>query len=79
MALAIVWRNPRFSQPKRMCIPASSNGRRSVFLIVESVSVAKNEWNGLPNIEVIAGRAKPVIAAPNSQHAIATLKSPLVR
>lgn len=63
--LAIVWRNPRLSQPRRLCIPATSDAKRSVYMIVESMSPANNEWNGLPNLEVIPGNAKALAAAAN--------------
>ena len=61
--LAIVWRNPRLSQPRRLCIPATSDAKRSVYMIVERVSPATNEWNGLPTLEVIRGKAKAAVAA----------------
>jgi hypothetical protein len=60
---AIVWRNPRFAQPRRMWIPAASDPKHSVYLIVESASAAGNEWNGLPNLEVIPGKPKAAAAA----------------
>ncbi len=63
--LAILWRNPRFAQPRRMWIPAASDAKRSVYLIVESASPANNEWNGLPNLELIPGKAKAVVALAN--------------
>lgn len=61
--LAIIWRNPQLSQPKRLCIPANSDAKRSMYMIVESASPASNEWNGLPNLEVIPGKAKAAAAA----------------
>lgn len=64
--LAIIWRNPRLSQPKRLCIPATIDAKRSVYMIVESASPANNEWNGLPNLEVIAGKTKAAAAGGRS-------------
>lgn len=61
--LAIIWRNPRFSQPRRLWIPAASDAKRSVYLIVESASPADNAWHGLPNLELIPGRAKAAATA----------------
>jgi hypothetical protein len=63
--LAIIWRNPRFSQPRRMWIPAASDMKHSVYLIVESASAAGNEWNGLPSLELIPGKAKMPAAVAN--------------
>lgn len=63
--LAIIWRNPQFSQPRRMWIPAASDAKHSLYLIIESASPANNEWNGLPNLELIPGKAKAVAASAN--------------
>ncbi len=61
--LAIIWRNPRFSQPRRMWIPAASDTQHRVYLVVESASAADNEWNGLPNLEVIPGKRTATAAS----------------
>jgi len=49
--LAIIWRNEKFVQPRRLWTPASTNGKRSVFLVAEPASPAS--WQGLPNLEMI--------------------------
>ncbi len=64
--LAIIWRNPRLSQPKRLFIAATIDAKRSVYMIVESASPANNEWNGLPNLEVITSKAKAAVAGERS-------------
>jgi len=59
--LAIIWRNEKFVQPRRLWTPASSNGKRSVYLVAEPASPAEKYWQGLPNLEVIrcGGGAEP--------------------
>ncbi len=54
---AIIWRNPRFVQPRRLWTQATKDGARTVYLVAEPVSAAENAWQGLPNLEVIRGGA----------------------
>jgi hypothetical protein len=51
--LAIIWRNQKFVQPRRLWTPASTHGKRSVYLVAEPTSSSENSWQGLPNLEVI--------------------------
>ena len=53
--LAIIWRNPRFVQPRRLWTSAGTNSKRSVYLVAEPVSPEENAWQGLPNLEIIRG------------------------
>ncbi len=54
---AIIWRNPRCVQPRRLWTHATSDAKRTVYLVAEPVSSAENAWQGLPNLEVIRGGA----------------------
>jgi hypothetical protein len=53
---AIIWRNPKTKSKKRLWSEARRNGKRSVYVVMRS-GPKKDEWEGLPNLEVIYGKA----------------------
>jgi len=56
-APAIVWRNPNTIHRHRVWTHVRREASRSLYLVVESASAKQGEWKGLPNLEVIRGRA----------------------
>jgi hypothetical protein len=54
---AIIWRNPNSVQRRRVWNRVKREASRSLYLVVESASVAQREWKGLPNLEIIQGGA----------------------
>jgi hypothetical protein len=54
---AIVWRNPNSIHRRRVWTHVKRDASRSLYLVVESASAKQGEWRGLPNLEVIQGRA----------------------
>ena len=63
---AIVWRNPNFERRRRRWINVRREGDRSLYMVVESVSMYQNTWDGLPTLEIVQGRAvAPSKAAAN--------------
>jgi len=57
MALpAIVWRNPKAVQWRRLWNQARQNAHSRIYVIVRSGVQGDAEWEGLPNLEVIDGK-----------------------
>jgi hypothetical protein len=56
-APAIVWRNPKTIHRHRVWTQVRRDASRSLYLVVESAPAKRGEWKGLPNLEVIQGRA----------------------
>jgi hypothetical protein len=56
-APAIVWRNPNTIHRHRVWTHVKRDASRSLYLVVESASAKQSGWKGLPNLEVIQGRA----------------------
>jgi hypothetical protein len=54
---AIVWRNPQAVQRRRLWNHACTSANARVYIVVRSGSTKENEWEGLPNLEVIDGRS----------------------
>jgi hypothetical protein len=61
---AIVWRNPRVVQQRRLWNQARQSVNRRVYIVVRSGFGEESEWEGLPNLEMVEGgnkgNAKPV-------------------
>jgi len=53
--LAIIWRNPKAKSKKRLWSQARRKGRLTVYVVMRS-GAKRNEWEGLPNLEVISGK-----------------------
>lgn len=65
---AIVWRNPNSIPRRRVWSRAKSDASRSLYLVVEAASAKQTEWKGLPNLEIIHGRATaPARGVPENQ------------
>jgi hypothetical protein len=54
-APAIVWRNPKSVQRRRVWSHVKRDACRSLYVVVESASTQQYEWKGLPNLEIIRG------------------------
>ena len=54
---AIIWRNPNAVQQRRLWNQARRDATRSLYVVVRSSSDEESEWEGLPNLEMIAGGA----------------------
>jgi hypothetical protein len=54
---AIIWRNPRSVQRRRLWNQARRNGNRRTYIVVRSGFGQEAEWEGLPNLEMIDGGA----------------------
>ena len=52
---AIVWRNPKAVQWRRLWNQARQNSHSRVYVVVRSGVKGDAEWEGLPNLEVIDG------------------------
>ncbi len=65
---AIVWRNPNSERRRRRWINVRREGDRTLYMVVESVSIPENTWDGLPNLELIQGRAVAPSKAAANQH-----------
>jgi hypothetical protein len=52
-APAIVWRNPKFEQPPRRWSKLEREHNRNLYVVLESVSLHENTWEGLPTLEMI--------------------------
>jgi hypothetical protein len=59
----IVWRNPKFEQPPRRWSKLEREHNRNLYVVLESVSVRENTWEGLPSLEMITCGAKAESAA----------------
>jgi len=55
---AIVWRNPKVVQRRRLWNQARQNADSRVYIVVRSCVGEDCEWEGLPNLEMIEGGAK---------------------
>ena len=53
---AIVWRNPKAVQWRRLWNQARQNPHSRVYVVVRSGVAGDAEWEGLPNLEVIDGK-----------------------
>lgn len=54
---AIIWRNPKVVQRRRIWNQARRNGgSSSLYIVVRSVP-GEGSWEGMPNLEVIEGGA----------------------
>jgi len=53
-APAIIWRNPNPTQRRRLWSRARRDERSSLYVVVRSGG-RDSEWEGLPNLEMIAG------------------------
>jgi len=53
-APAIVWRNPNPTQQRRLWSRARRDATSSLYVVVRSGG-RDSEWEGLPNLEMIAG------------------------
>ena len=63
---AIVWRNPNSERRRRRWTNVRRESNRSLYMVVESVSIYQDTWDGLPTLEIIQGRAvAPSKAAAN--------------
>ena len=51
---AIVWRNPNPMQRRRLWSRARRDGKSSLYVVVRSGG-RNSDWEGLPNLEMIAG------------------------
>jgi hypothetical protein len=54
---AIVWRNPKSLQRRRVWSHVKRDASCSLYVVVESMSAQQYEWRGLPNLEIIRGGA----------------------
>lgn len=58
MALpAIIWRNPKAVQRRRLWNQARRNANCRTYIVVRSGFGEEAEWEGLPNLEMIEGGA----------------------
>lgn len=56
MALpAIIWRNPKAVQRRRLWNQARRNANCRTYIVVRSGYGEEAEWEGLPNLEMIEG------------------------
>ena len=55
---AIIWRNPNATPQQRMWSQAHRNQKHSIYIVMRS-GAKKNEWEGLPNLELIVGGSSP--------------------
>lgn len=51
---AIIWRNPKLSSRRRLWNKARADEKSSLYIVVRS-GYSENEWEGLPNLEMIEG------------------------
>jgi hypothetical protein len=65
---AIVWRNPKSIERRRVWTPVRRDSFRSLYLVMESPWDKQFEAKGLPNLEIIQGGATaPVSETANKQ------------
>ena len=55
---AIIWRNPKAVQRRRLWNQARQDSNSRVYIVVRSGVGEECEWEGLPNLEMIDGGAK---------------------
>lgn len=60
---AIIWRNPKLVQPSRRWSKLERERNRNLYVVLESVSMQENTWEGLPTLEMIKCGAKTASAA----------------
>jgi hypothetical protein len=60
---AIIWRNPKLVQPSRRWSKLERERNRNLYIVLESVSLQENTWEGLPTLEMIKCGAKAESAA----------------
>jgi len=56
-APAIVWRNPKSVQRRRLWNQARRDAGRRLYIVVRSSPGIEGEWEGMPNLEVLEGGA----------------------
>lgn len=56
-APAIIWRNPKVVQRRRLWNQARRGANYRLYIVVRSGLGGEGEWEGLPNLEVIEGGA----------------------
>jgi hypothetical protein len=71
-APVIVWRNPNSIQRRRVWSHVKRDASRSLYLVVESASAKQNEWKGLPNLEIIQGRAADPRPRPSTAYTLSS-------
>jgi len=54
---AIVWRNPKAVQQRRLWNQARHDGHQRVYIVVRSGLGDESQWEGLPNLVMIDGGA----------------------
>ena len=54
-APAIVWRNPKSVQRRRLWNQARRDATHRLYIVVRSSPGVEGEWEGMPNLEVIEG------------------------
>jgi hypothetical protein len=67
-APAIIWRNPTVVQRRRLWNRARRDDSRRLYIVVRSGPGAENEWEGMPNLEVLEGGAPAQKRANRSTH-----------
>jgi hypothetical protein len=56
-APAIIWRNPKAVQRRRLWNQARRDATHRLYIVVRSSPGVEGEWEGMPNLEVIEGGA----------------------
>ena len=54
---AIIWRNPKAVQRRRLWNQARQDGHQRVYIVVRSGFGDESEWEGMPNLVIIDGGA----------------------